>query len=199
MRTSILVGSFLAASALMPGTARAQAQDFGNKGQLAILNDSNLQLTGTSESNNGGSSFTFSVLPSVEYFVIDNLSLGGFVEYAHTSISPAGNGPSTNTDTFGVGPRVGYDFRLSNSFSFWPKAFIAFATTNESSGNQSGSNTSWTLGIFAPFLLHPAEHFFLGLGPLLSTQIANSNSPGGGQPQATVYGLEFELGGWVGL
>jgi len=135
----------------------------------------------------------------VEYFVIDNLSLGGFVEYAHTSISPAGNGPSTNTDTFGVGPRVGYDFRLSNSFSFWPKAFIAFATTNESSGNQSGSNTSWTLGIFAPFLLHPAEHFFLGLGPLLSTQIANSNSPGGGQPQATVYGLEFELGGWVGL
>jgi len=106
MRTSLLVGGLLGALVLLPATARAQAQDFGNKGQLAILNDSNLQLTGTSESNNGGSSFTFSVLPSVEYFVIDNLSLGGFVEYAHTSISPGGNGPSTNTDTFGVGPRV---------------------------------------------------------------------------------------------
>ncbi len=206
MRTSILLGSLLAALLSFSSTAHAQAQDFGNKGQLAISGDTNLSFTGTSLSDNGGSSFTFLIQPSVDYFVIDNLSLGGFVAYEHTSVSPGGTGNSTNVDTFGIGPRVGYDFRIGNSFSFWPKAMIEYATTSSSTGGQSNGDNSWEVGVFAPFLLHPAEHFFLGLGPIVTTQLSNSASASqNGQtvstdaPKATTYGIAFTLGGWVGL
>lgn len=194
----------LAGATLLPVVARAQAQDFGNRGQLAISGDTNLSLTGTSLSDNGGSSFTFVIQPSADYFVIDNLSLGGFVSYEHLSTSNGGN--TANTDTFGVGPRIGYDIRIGNSFSFWPKALVEYAESSTSSGGVSNGGDGWTIGIFAPFLFHPVQHFFLGLGPILTTQVSsNASHSQNGQstsisaPQATTYGLAFTLGGWVGL
>ena len=206
MRRSILLACVLAASALVPATARAQAQAFGDQGQLAISADANLGFTGASYSDNGGSAFTFLIQPSVDYFVIDNLSLGGFVAYEHVSTSPGGGGNSTNTDVFGIGPRIGYNIRIGNSFSFWPRALIEYTTASTSAGGPSQSQNAWEIGVFAPFLFHPVEHFFLGLGPILTTQLSNSVSRSqNGQSistdlrKATTYGIAFTLGGWVGL
>jgi hypothetical protein len=205
MRTTLLAGSILGALALAPSTAHAQAaRDFGAPGELAISSDAQVSLLGQSYSGNGapGNTFQLVLQPAADYFVIQNLSLGGFLEYAHQSQSGNNGGPGTNSDTFGLGPRIGYDIALTDSISFWPKAFIAFASTNFSTGNQSGGDNSWSIGIFAPFLLHPSEHFFLGLGPELATQLSNTVSQGNNSasgPTATTYGLAFTVGGWLPL
>jgi hypothetical protein len=200
----VVAGCTLAIAALVPSLAHAQAAQFSEQGHLTISSDANVAITGQSYSGNGapGSTFQLTLLPAVDYFVIHNLSIGGFLEYAHTTQNGTNGGPSTSSDTFGIGPRVGYNIGITDSISFWPKVFLAFASTNTSQGNNSGGDDSWTIGIYAPFLYHPAEHFFLGLGPLLSTQISNTVSAGnqsGSGPTATTYGIEFTVGGWVGL
>jgi hypothetical protein len=204
VRTTILLGCVLAGATLAPSTARAQAADFGAPGELAISSDAQVSLLGQSYSGNGapGSTFQLVLQPAADYFIIRNLSLGGYLEYAHQSQSGNNGGPSTNSDTFGLGPRVGYDIVISDSFSFWPKAFIGFSSTNFSTGNNSGGDNSWSIGVFAPFLFHPVQHFFLGLGPTLSTQLSNTVSQGNQSasgPTATRYGIAFTVGGWLPL
>ena len=204
MRTTLLAGCVLGALAFTPSTAHAQARDFGAPGELAISSDAQISLIGQSYSGNGapGNTFQFVLQPAADYFVIQNLSLGGYVEYAHQSQSGTNGGPGTSSDTFGLGPRIGYDIPLSDLFSFWPKAFIGFSSTNTSSGNQSFGQNAWSVGIYAPFLLHPSQHFFLGLGPELATQLSNTVSQGNNSasgPTATTYGLAFTVGGWLPL
>jgi len=205
MRTTLLSGCVLAALALASSTAHAQAaKNFGAPGELAISSDAQLSLIGQSYSGNGapGNTFQLVLMPAADYFIIQNLSLGGYLEYAHTSQSGTNGGPGTSSDTFGVGPRIGYDIPLTDSISFWPKAFIGFSSTNFSQGNASGGQNGWSIGIYAPFLLHPSEHFFLGLGPELATQLSNSVSQGNQSasgPTATTYGLAFTVGGWLPL
>ena len=149
-KTQLLVGlgclgCVFAGTALAPSTAHAQAAtNFGAPGQLAISSDAQLSLLGQSYSGNGapGNTFQLVLMPAADYFIIQNLSLGGYLEYAHQSQSGTNGGASTSSDTFGLGPRVGYDINISGSFSFWPKAFIGFSSTNFSTGNQSAAATT---------------------------------------------------------
>jgi hypothetical protein len=57
----------------------------------------------------------------------------------------------------------------------------------------SGSNSSTHLGLVlsAPFLYHPARHFFLGIGPLLSVDATGDN-------KQTTFGAGFTIGGYFG-
>jgi hypothetical protein len=97
---------------LAAGTAEA-ADDFGRAGELSLGSDLNLATTGaiflvggsggagtlltpstmlyfggSSQSNNGGSETGFSLAPALDYFVIDNLSLGCEVLFGYASYSP---------------------------------------------------------------------------------------------------------------
>jgi hypothetical protein len=54
--------------------------------------------------------------------------------------------------------------------------------------------------LYAPFLYHLASHFFVGLGPLLSADLAASESAAGKSgdaPKVVTYGLAFTVGGWM--
>jgi hypothetical protein len=180
---------------------------FGNPGVLAFTSDMNVAFVGQSTSlpNNTGdnpSQWTLTLRPSADYFIIQGLSLGGFVEYTHNNFStPNQNGPgstSTSSDTFGIGPRVGYNIPFTDAISWWPLAGFAFSTTSASGG--AGSN-AFTLLLYAPFLYHPVSHFFMGIGPVLATDVAANATPAnGGQsgpgPKVTTYGLQFTIGGW---
>jgi hypothetical protein len=186
---------------LVPSMARAQDADFSKQGHLAISSDANVGLVGTSTNNDGGSSLKLTLQPAVDYFVIDNLSLGGFVLYSHESSSPGGGGPSSHSDTFGVGPRIGYNIPLSDTLSFWPKAYVQMAYSTAYSGGSS-TDMTWDVGGYAPLVVHPAPHFFLGLGPYVQTEFANTvsaNNQSQTGPKTTEYGLQFTVGGWTGL
>jgi len=207
MRATVIVGCVVVGASLVPATALAQSNaNFGGQGQLAISTDAQLSFQGQSYSGNNapGSQLLFVLQPAADYFVIQGLSIGAQLLYEHISENaPSGsNGQSTNVDVFGVGPRVGYNVTISDSFSFWPRASFAYTTLNSSAGGTTIGQNAVTVGLFAPFLYHPAPHFFLGLGPSVSTALSASQSQGNQSqdaPKLTTYGIMFTLGGWVGL
>jgi hypothetical protein len=178
-----------AAMTVVVATSPARGQEapgraFGHRGQLAIQADLELSFEGHSVSDNGGSSTDLIVQPAADYFVIDNLSVGGLVGLdVHSD-----NGTTT---TFSVAPRVGYDIVLTDSISFWPDVFLAYSHTSLPNDRDSAAVT---IGAFAPFLFHPVQHFFLGLGPNFSTDLSRDN---GGK--VTTYGIMSTIGGWIQL
>jgi hypothetical protein len=177
-------------------------QAFGGPGTLAISNDMNLGFYGSSISEGGGSSWTFLLAPAADYFVIQGLSVGGQISYRHDHGSSGGTAQdaltgSTDVDTFGIGPRIGYNIPIGDLFSFWPKLALIF--TDEATKGASGN--SFDVQLYAPLLLHLAPHFFVGLGPQIQTDLAVSANVGGqpvkDPPKTTSYGLYFTIGGWT--
>jgi hypothetical protein len=187
-----------------PGGFPAPRARFGNQGVFAFSNDMDLSFVGHTTSPPGGgdssSGWTLSLKPSLDYFVIQGLSIGGFVEWTHTnSSSPSSTGGSSTTlngDTFGIGPRVGYNIPIVDAVSWWPLVSAIYSSTSFSDNT---SRNAFTLGIYAPFLYHPVSHFFMGLGPVLATDVSANASAGGvsgSGPKTTTYGLQFTIGGW---
>lgn len=168
---------------------------FGAKSQIAISSDAGLSISNTSVSGVEGSSTTLILRPAVDYFVIDYLSVGGFLGVEHNSA------PGGSSTAFSIGPRVGYNIPLSERFSFWPKIGFSFASTTQKSdatvgpngqviASQSESNTSVQLNLFAPFMFHPVEHFFIGFGPAFDLDLS-------GDAKATTIAGRLTLGGWL--
>jgi hypothetical protein len=167
---------------------------FGLEGQLAISSDAGLSISNTSISGQDGSATALVLRPAVDYFVIENFSIGGFLGVDYTS-SPGGS-----STVFAVGPRVGYNVPLSRSFSIWPKIGFSFASTSQKQDDvtvdgvtiegDDESSTSLALNAFVPVMFHPVEHFFLGFGPALDTDLT-------GDVKATTLAGRLTLGGWM--
>jgi hypothetical protein len=107
------------------------------------------------------------------------------------------NGTGTSITIFGIAPRVGYNLPITNGISWWPKVFFEYVTFSESN-NGPGGNAS-AIGLFAPFMFEPAQHFLIGIGPNVSTQLGNNVTQGNmstGRPKETVLGLQATIGGW---
>jgi hypothetical protein len=191
-------------------------QQFGGPGTLAISSDMNLAFQGCSgcasptniaygAGNNAtnSSGWVFTLAPAADYFVIQGLSLGAQIVYAHAHTSaPGGAGTSTSTSTdsdlFGIAARVGYNIPITDLISFWPKAGLLFDTVS-STGSYSAN--AFDVFVYAPFLLHLAPHFFAGLGPQIQTDLTASQSVAGKSvtdpPKQTSYGILFTIGGWT--
>jgi len=167
---------------------------FGLDGQLAISSDAGLSISNTSISGQDGSATSLVLRPAVDYFVIDNLSLGGFLGVEYNS-SPGGS-----STVFAIGPRVGYNVPLSRMFSIWPKIGFSFASTSQEQDDvtmgditiegDDETSTSLALNAFVPVMFHPVEHFFLGFGPALDTDLT-------GDSKATTLAGRLTLGGWM--
>jgi hypothetical protein len=167
---------------------------FGLEGQLAISSDAGLSISNTSVSGQDGSATALVLRPAIDYFVIDNLSLGGFLGVDYTS-SPGGS-----STVFAIGPRVGYNVPLSRSFSIWPKLGFSFASTSQQQDDitmgdvtiegDDETSTSIAFNGFVPVMFHPVEHFFLGFGPALDTDLSGDN-------KATTLAGRLTLGGWM--
>jgi hypothetical protein len=136
--------------------------------------------------------------PAVDYFLIDNLSLGGFLGFDYTNQA----GDSGHTTAFSIGPRVGYNIAFADMFSVWPKLGFSYAhtsisqtTTNIVNGvpvtaDTSDSSDSLALNLFVPFMFHPAEHFFIGFGPAFDLDLTGDN-------KATTFAGRLTIGGWI--
>jgi hypothetical protein len=171
-------------------TLSEQAQDngFGRKSVWAFSSDSALTIQHSSQDVT-----TIQLAPSVDYFVLDNFSVGGFVSFAYSS-SGAGDGTR-----IGIGPRVGYNFKLSDTLSVWPKAGFAYAYSSSTVSQRidddttrevSTSGSALAMNLFVPVMIHPAPHFFGGFGPFLDVDLS-------GDERVTVFGAKLTLGGWI--
>lgn len=163
---------FLALVAGLVFTVEARAQEvsagaagsFGNVGQLVISSDFHATIGYTSVSG-PGDQFLIDLRPSVDYFLKENLSLGGTV-YLGTAFQ-RGDDPLL----VGVGIRGGYNIPLNSSVSVWPKLGLAVAHSDGFLG--FGERTFLEVSLSAPFLVHLAPHFFFGAGPGLVTQLGD--------------------------
>ncbi len=174
-------------------STNSPSQRFGVKGQYAFSSDAALTIQSSSTSDVPGSTTTISLHPAMDYFLAQNFSLGGFLGLDYTK---AGEDHSTRLS---IGPRVGYDFALSDLVSIWPKIGFAVASTSTTfvtqvspttSVSSTASATNVSINLFVPVMFHPVPHFFAGFGPFLDTDVS-------GDKKTTLYGGKLTLGGWI--
>lgn len=181
--------------ALPEVAANSPSGRFGGKGQLAISSDAGLSISNTSISGVDGSSTQLVLRPALDYFVIDYLSVGGFLGLEYNSA------PGGSSTAMSVGPRIGYNIPLSERFSFWPKVGFSFASTSQKQdairlpdgstmSSSDRSSTSVQLNLFAPIMFHPVQHFFIGFGPAFDLDLSGDN-------KATTIAARLTLGGWL--
>ena len=158
----------------------AFASEFGQKGQ--VLPSGSVSYVHSSAGDVSQSRLL--VQPEVSYFVLDHLALGGGLLYQIDNVSVAGvDRPSvTNAGLEVVGA---YDVPLDRWFSL-------FVSTALYGIQRGGTDVVWGASAFAPLLFHPANHFFLGLGPSCALDLLGSGSA----PKATVFGLRSLVGGY---
>jgi hypothetical protein len=120
---------------------------------------------------------TLLIQPGLDYFIGNGISVGGVVGFGYSSGTP-------NTTVVNLGARAGFNQGLKEHISFWPTIGI-----DGSYIHNTTSNSTAALEVFAPFLYHPAPHFFVGAGPFLSYLVK-------GGPD-TQYGLDLVIGGWL--
>jgi hypothetical protein len=165
-----LVGACVA---VLP-SSRASAQGFAPSGGATFGGTGQVAITGDFEAHLH-SGWELRLHPSLDYFIAQNVSIGGVLGFTYHSGSPSSN-------TIDLGARAGYNLNITGLVSFWPRVGIFFS-------RQSGrpSTNSTYLGIFAPFLVHLAPHFFVGVGPSF-----NLSLDGGGNSS----GLDSVVGGY---
>lgn len=132
----------------------------------------------------------FALAPSVDVFIIQNLSIGVSLGVTFNKIANA------DIFTFFFMPRIGYNIPLHNHFSFWPQFGAGIGIQSASVVGGSATNAMVPLDLYLPFLFHPVENFFLGIGPAMRFYSLNDNTSAFIQA-VTFDFLRFTLGGSV--
>jgi hypothetical protein len=199
------------AAAPPSGAAPAAASGaFGQVGQIAImttLDDSMLSVhpdasfVHMSQSGMGSAPSTnsFSLVPTGHYFVIPNLSVSAGLIIQHGPLAP---GTDVNVTTLGLMVGAGYNLYLMPNLSIWPQLQIGYAHGSATVMGVDASLSTVPLIVSVPFLYHPVEHFFLGLAPILRTQLTDSESAMGRSvdlPKQTDLGITGVIGGYFSL
>lgn len=181
----------------LPGSAG----EFGDAGQIVVAvdvpfqnEDSQLALVRSSVSMGGGTTTIVVVRPSADYFVAPHVSVGGLVGYARGDVAFGGAGVASESSVteLMIGARAGYDVRMSELVSIWGRIELIYA-------HISGAGGGYDLPVVVnvPVLLHPASHFFLGVGPVFSRDLI-AKLGGNDIPKTTNYGVQGIIGGYFG-
>ncbi len=202
MRCLPITGSLLAGVLTLTSVRGAHAQSkvpgvpqvspdtpagiFGVRGQIAVSSDEGVATSYSSTS--GVSTFKFTLRPAVDYFVIDNLSLGAVFGIDYRSDS-AGSGKGSDHQTiYSIGPRVGYNISFKPLFSVWPRVGLSYAGVNQTLPFGADDH-HLQLNVSVPFMFHVLKHFFVGFGPALDVDLS-------GDSKTTTIAGRVTLGGW---
>ena len=164
-----------------PVAPEEPAPPFGERGTFAITAGSSVGVSWT-KFESDASSFRALFSPGVDYFFLKNASVGIdlIVGYADERLFTAEGFVRTETTRFGGGPRFALNVPLGASWSWYPRvtlgvesvrreATVLSGPTPSALGTGAGARSSTAVGpwvsVYAPLLVHPKPHFFLGLGP----------------------------------
>ncbi len=224
----------------MPPSSSGTVDNIGNEGQLVFgvdrvmglsidslktstpagdvtLKSTTISLFGLPNSAppSGSAGFTAPSLMfprlALDYFVVDGVSIGGNLVYAHSSGSidtPAGSNDTGSTDVFGIAPRVGYAYQFDETFSIWPRAGITYAsstTTTKSATGGPDQETKWhgiDMNLEVLVGISPFEHFAILLGPYVDFPLSGTATVPAGTTTAdydaklTSFGLTTSVVGY---
>ncbi len=190
----------LGLAAVATTTARpAAAQAFGNQGDITFSAERLMGIyfydEGFGTTNVGlgiaplGSSVYHLPRLGVDYFVIDNLSVGGSLGFGLVDVHDRTVGPGVvdrggTTSGALINLRVGYALEFNNTFGFWPRGGFTY--------RNFGDDEEFALTLEAMFYAAPVEHFAIIAGPLMDLGIAGSG------PEAKNFALvSAGLLGWL--
>lgn len=139
---------------------------FGERGQLVISQDLQFNLTYNTA---GTDNFTLLLAPGADYFFKENLSLGAGLSFGQIFQ------PGENATSLGVNVRAGYNLPYDKNLSLWPKLTVGFLYNKTTSFRFGADGTFFQLGAYVPVVLHPASHFFVGLGPNLDILLGDAD------------------------
>jgi hypothetical protein len=192
----VLVSGRALADESMAGASADGVEGFGKTGVINVASDLSFSVQSTMYSAPSGqespaSATAYSIGPAADVFVIDNLSVGGQILFGQTAVS------DLKTDTFRIAPRVGYHISLvPERFGLWPRLEFGYQTsTNKLQGSPDSTDKAVQFGAFVPLLIHPVEHFHIGIGPFLDTDLSAKTDGANGIKETTI-GLRTEIAGW---
>jgi hypothetical protein len=196
-----------------PADARGPAEPrFGDAGRLAVAADFDVGFGHTTHVGDFDVPRTsVTVRPAADVFVTRNLSVGGMLhfQYVATQVPVFGGYRPYNVDattlTYGAAVRIGVNVPLGEIVSIWPRASAGIWTSKTSWVTQESLDPNvppdvgftekavW-LGLYAPILIHPARHFFLGLGPDMFVDLSHTIREA--TRERTFLGASTIVGGW---
>lgn len=197
MRKIVVFGLSLATGLIGTTTLAQEPSRFGQAGQVALGSDLSLRFDRSSTSFEGESQTTSTSVeaqPAADFFVIDNLSIGGALGFRWEE--GGGDYPPRMT-TVGIVPRVGYNIPAGDKLSIWPRLGLSygFVSLSPGRGRPAVSGNAVALRVEVPFALHLASHFFIGIGPYYATDLV-AKTEGEDAPKASHYGIGTGLFGW---
>lgn len=157
---------------------------FAARHQWVLSSDAAMSIQRTSQRGGKRGSLTVTVAPAADFFIIENLSLGLSVGVQHAR---SGDARSTRAS---AGPRIGYNVELTHLISFWPRIGLSYSFSATRDDELRARNHAVGINAFAPFLMHPVAHFFVGFGPFIDTDLH-------GKQRAILWGGRMTLGGWL--
>jgi hypothetical protein len=131
------------------------------------------------------STTTFWIAPSADIFVTDHLSLGGLIQYAHTSGTAKSGGqqidlPGSTSMMFL--PRIGFYAPFSDRFGLWPRLAFGWSSVDSvqfaSNGGAPVTDTfrSMVLDVDLSLVYRLNETFFLKTGPEIGLTLGGRHS-----------------------
>lgn len=128
---------------------------------------------------------------SVDFFIIDHLSLGGSLAYFNVDGDNEFNGAfgGWEGNAFLFAPRVGGAWMFSDVFGIWPRGGLSYY----SNGNGDGDH-AWQLAFTAEcaFILSPWQNFAFTLGPAFDIgMVGNYVDDADGNDPEVEYDVRF--------
>jgi hypothetical protein len=176
---------------LAASSAFAQMEDFGKSGSMGFSAERLFAFYSAKHKVEGGNgntdtssysgfgfgwgaiAYPFNV-PRLgfDYFIIDQLSLGGALGYA--KFNDDNDRPTNNGDLeiFMIAPRVGYWIPIGGVVGFWPRGGLTYHSVSPDGDNNDSHGIAMTLE--AMFGIGPVEHFAFLVGPTADFDFSGS-------------------------
>lgn len=200
-----------AAAALVVTTISGRSSaDFGRQGTLVIGAERLFGIVGTDTDTDGADrdstsvSFMWGGSPgerpydrprgSVDYFVIDNLSLGGSLGFYTWSSSVEDNNDDDGSG-FLLAPRVGYMVGLTDRLGFWPRGGFTYVRD----ATDAAKHTAGALSLEAPLVIGLSGGVAITLSLTIDLGLAGEVDYDGPPPPPDVDEEHSQVGLQVGL
>ena len=186
---------------------------FGRKGQWVVMGSSNYFNISNATLNNSSASFLdLGFALGVDYFIIDNVSLGIDAEagYGDHKGYGAATLDETTFTTVSGGVRLSGNVPLGTRLSWYPRLTLSLGSSHSDTKTlstfggapapppSSESSVGPATSLYAPLLVHPAPHFVVGFGPRLTHDFSVTRGGAYDGTQTTRLSAELVVGGWWG-
>ena len=174
---------------------------FGERKDVLLGGDFYMGATYDSTIAAGRSNGSVVISPSLDYFIVDHVSVGagGGLDYSWSSFPSPFASRRTSGSTTGVHglARVGVQASLTTRLSFYPRASFRVVHATSEPSTATGEVTTMRLGLDLPLVFHVAPHFYVGCGPFIGRDVSQVVSGTSSEALTTTGGLSTTVGGWL--